>query len=216
MLTPGVEINILFQRVRGKVIDLSSGAQTPVEENRLRSEGGYYFIPKSDSPAPTPVASAKTYYYYIDQNGNRSASRFDEWEIAESEMRSKNLYGTIYSNAGEKFLVEKPVAPPSVPTPSRNDNPPANNPVSPTAVNVASLVSQADAHYDNARYNDAISLYRQAAEQGDAWSQFRLGRCYAYGDGVTKDYTQAEQWYRKAAEQGNKNAKNNLKNMGAR
>ena len=50
----------------------------------------------------------------------------------------------------------------------------------------------------------------EAAEQGDAESQFRLGRRHETGNGVTQDYVQAVNWYRKAAEQGHSNAQYNL------
>jgi hypothetical protein len=43
---------------------------------------------------------------------------------------------------------------------------------------------------------------KNKAEKGDAESQFRLGRMYDEGDGITKDLSEAVKWYRKAAEQG--------------
>ena len=55
-----------------------------------------------------------------------------------------------------------------------------------------------------------VGLYRNAAEQGDAEAQFKLGFCYASGRGVAKDMAQAVVWYRKAAEQGNVDAQCNL------
>ena len=50
---------------------------------------------------------------------------------------------------------------------------------------------------------DSISAdkYREAAEQGYAAAQYNPGDCYATGQGVEQDYTQAVYWYRKAAEQ---------------
>ena len=39
----------------------------------------------------------------------------------------------------------------------------------------------------------------QAAGQGYAKAQFNLGLMYYNGQGVRQDYTQAVQWYRKAA-----------------
>ena len=53
------------------------------------------------------------------------------------------------------------------------------------------------------------SLFKKA-EQGDARAQYRLGRRYYEGNGVTKDYTKAVYWYRKAAEQGNTKAQESL------
>src|SRR5712691_8471260 len=47
---------------------------------------------------------------------------------------------------------------------------------------------------------------RQEAEQGHAEAQFNLGLMYIDGQGVPQDYTQAAQWLRKAAEQGDATA----------
>lgn len=51
-----------------------------------------------------------------------------------------------------------------------------------------------------------IKKLRQAAEQGDTETQFRLGRMYSFGRGVSQDEEQAAKWYRCAAEQGNSRA----------
>jgi TPR repeat protein len=45
------------------------------------------------------------------------------------------------------------------------------------------------------------SLYKKA-EQGDVRAQESLGLCYASGDGVSENRTQAVYWFRKAAEKG--------------
>jgi hypothetical protein len=46
--------------------------------------------------------------------------------------------------------------------------------------------------------------YLEAAEQGDAIAQYKLGLIYFTGEaGVPKDHSQAAKWYRKSAEQGN-------------
>ena len=51
---------------------------------------------------------------------------------------------------------------------------------------------------------------RQAAEQGDAGAQIRLGARYYFGDGVTKDEAEAVRWFRLAAEQGDADAQTSL------
>ena len=50
----------------------------------------------------------------------------------------------------------------------------------------------------------------QEAKQGNAASQFNLGLMYYLGKGATKDYKQAEHWFRRAAEQGDVEAQSNL------
>ena len=55
-----------------------------------------------------------------------------------------------------------------------------------------------------------IDQLRQAAEQGDAEAQNKLGFMYAEGEGVPEDNQEAVKWYRKAAEQGHASAQYNL------
>jgi TPR repeat protein len=47
----------------------------------------------------------------------------------------------------------------------------------------------------------AFEWYTKSAEQGDAFAQGGLGRCYANGTGVHKDEKEAVKWYTKSAEQ---------------
>ena len=48
---------------------------------------------------------------------------------------------------------------------------------------------------------DAVTRYRCDAERGDAWAQYKLGRCYHYGYGeVGVNDTEGEKWYRVAAD----------------
>ncbi len=56
----------------------------------------------------------------------------------------------------------------------------------------------------------AIEWYRQAAKQGHAWAQSKLGFMYKRGHGVEQDYEKAFEWYHKAAKQGFAEAQNNL------
>jgi TPR repeat protein len=50
----------------------------------------------------------------------------------------------------------------------------------------------------------------KAAEQGNAYAQGELGRCYEVAIGVSKDEKEAVKWYTKAAEQGNAYGQKNL------
>ena len=55
-----------------------------------------------------------------------------------------------------------------------------------------------------------VSLVKDAAESGNSAAQEMLGRYYAEGFGVEKNTTQAIEWYKKAASQGNQKAKEAL------
>ncbi len=90
-------------------------------------------------------------------------------------------------------------------TPREQTQPPPSS-----AYNVKEMLQRAHDLYDQNRYADALPLYQNLAEQGDAKAQFKLGIMYELGQCVTQSYTQAVHWYRKAAEQGNSNAQYNL------
>jgi TPR repeat protein len=48
------------------------------------------------------------------------------------------------------------------------------------------------------------------AQEGDAEAQYKLGKMYYDGEGVTKNYQKAVEWLRKAAGQGLDKAQNSL------
>lgn len=54
----------------------------------------------------------------------------------------------------------------------------------------------------------AVDIWRPLAVAGDADAQYNLGQAYKLGRGVTADPGLAESWYRKAAEQGHRQAQN--------
>jgi len=61
-----------------------------------------------------------------------------------------------------------------------------------------------------------LSRLLQKAGSGDREAQFRLGLAYDTGIGVKRDYGQAADWYRKAANSGNPGAQNNLAGLYSR
>ncbi|MCP4305497.1 MAG: SEL1-like repeat protein [bacterium] len=74
-------------------------------------------------------------------------------------------------------------------------------------VAVAGPLEDGNAAYEASDYATALQLWRPLAEQGDAEAQLRLGRMYAYGQGVPQDYVEAMKWFQLAAAQGHENAK---------
>ena len=53
-----------------------------------------------------------------------------------------------------------------------------------------------------------------AAKQDFVDAQVNLGWCYGNGVGVAENHVKAAKWYRKAAEQGDEDAKTNLRRLG--
>ena len=67
-----------------------------------------------------------------------------------------------------------------------------------------------NAAFDAKEYETAAKHFKSAAEHGNAEAQFKLGDCYAIGNGVEASAAEAEKWYRKAAEQGHTEAQYQL------
>lgn len=56
--------------------------------------------------------------------------------------------------------------------------------------------------YDQKKYALAFKKLLPAAQKGHKKAQYRVGRCYDKGHGVTEDNQKAFQWYLKGAQQG--------------
>ena len=57
-----------------------------------------------------------------------------------------------------------------------------------------------------ARTQKAVSLFRDGAKQNNAFCMFLYARCFEAGTGVAANPTEASDWYRRAAEAGNRPA----------
>jgi TPR repeat protein len=57
-----------------------------------------------------------------------------------------------------------------------------------------------------ARTQKAVSLFRDGAKKNNAFCMFLYARCFEAGTGVDANPTEASDWYRRAAEAGNRPA----------
>ena len=62
------------------------------------------------------------------------------------------------------------------------------------------------ASYAQGDYDEAVSILRPLAEEGNVTAAFYMGESYRYGRGVRKDGAQAATWYLKAANGGSPEA----------
>ena len=72
------------------------------------------------------------------------------------------------------------------------------------------LLKEAQSAFESGQYQRAEQLFRQAAARGSAEAQNGLGRMYALGTGMAKNYGEALQWFHKAADQANAEAQLNI------
>ena len=63
-----------------------------------------------------------------------------------------------------------------------------------------------NAALDAKDYETAAKHFESAGKHGNAEAQYKLGECYATGNGVEASASEAVKWYRKAAEQGHAEA----------
>ena len=56
--------------------------------------------------------------------------------------------------------------------------------------------------YDAKKYEQAVKKLLPAAQKGHKKAQYRVGRSYDKGHGVTEDNQKAYQWYLKSSQQG--------------
>jgi uncharacterized protein len=76
---------------------------------------------------------------------------------------------------------------------------------------VAGPFEDGQAAYRRDDYSEALRLWGQLADQGNARAQFSTGKMYYIGhQGVLRDNAKADAWYRKAADQGFDYAQFNL------
>ena len=85
----------------------------------------------------------------------------------------------------------------------------------PTTESPEQLLQKAHQYYNDKNDTQAVRLLQPLAEQGLPEAQDMLGYCYENGIGVEQDSQQAVYWYRKAADNGNKYAKDALNRLEA-
>lgn len=81
---------------------------------------------------------------------------------------------------------------------------------------LASSLYEGVTAYNSGEYEKAHQLWVSLAQQGDHRAQFYLGTLYSAGKGVPQNEAEAIKWYQMAAEQGNKFAKMNLREIASK
>lgn len=72
------------------------------------------------------------------------------------------------------------------------------------------LTVQAKSFFDRGDWDEAIVLWRKAAELGSSEAQYNLGYSYKYGEGVVQDIAEAVKWWQRAVGQGHRKAQRQL------
>ena len=214
---PGVEITLLFGKVRDDVWSATNKSQRPASYG---SHGGdpVYLVPPDArmgfgpssavrspiSPTPADVSAAAPQSRALNASaqppagGPRVLPELVRWQsvIATPDPAVISDYLAHYPNARYAALAKAHLAKLlAAPTP---------------AAKTAAIMAQA--HVLEGANDDAgaLRLYQAAADSGSAAGQFWLATMYARGRGVEKDINRAAALYRLAADQGHAGAQYNL------
>ena len=164
-------------------------------ESAIQSRVTKLNIQQKTSTAPQRIGK------FIVQNGvatdtKTPSSTFFSWWIV-GFIFIATVYVFSFDTQSENDVITQLEPPPNL-LQAHNSNPPLT------------VYSKAKKYYQQKKYNKALPLFNQVAELGNAHAQSYLGDMYYYGYGVAKDNKKAVQWYRKAATQGNAEAKTAL------
>ena len=188
---PGLEVGMMFRRVRDAVLASTHRQQEPFVYGSLSSQGAYLAAAPEPSSGRQPGADEE-----LAARAYEAAERLDTVEGYEAVMR--RFPGSVYAELARSRLRQldgesKGSAPQGT----------AESAAAPT-------VDEAVAAYERGDYATALEGFRVHAEQGNAFAQDYLGIMYRDGMGVAQDNDEAVRWFRLAAEQGNAVAQTNL------
>lgn len=78
---------------------------------------------------------------------------------------------------------------------------------------IAETVNDGKDAANRGEFAKALRIWMSLADKGDAEAQYNLGRLYARGDGVKKDFKEAAYWFEKAANRNHRDAADKLSHM---
>ena len=213
IVSPGLDVRLLFGRVRDDVLSSTGRRQEPFTYGSLGGDAIYLNPPK---PAET-VEQEKT---PEPPSGPSEAEReLAFWNTVKyrGSKRLLDLYLARYpdgafSTLAKAMLEDMQVA--ATPQTEAPEEPETKETTAPSPDSkIAENVKLAQAG-DTARlardFGEAARLYSQSAAQGNLVALFNLATLYERGQGVEQSYSEAARLYRIAAEAGDPDAMHNL------
>ena len=181
---PGLEVGMMFRRVRDAVLTSTRRHQEPFVYGSLSSEAVYL---AAAAPEPNPVQQSGTAEQLAAQV-YEAAERLDTVDGYEEVVR--RFPESIYADLARSRL-------------KRLESGSKGSATQETAESAAvPTVDEAVAAYERGDYITALRGFRVLADRGDPAAQSNLGVMYEYGWGVARDDAEAVRWYRLAAEHG--------------
>ena len=206
---PGLEVGMMFRRVRDSVLASTRRQQEPFWYGSLSSEGVYLNAAPATKPAqktPTISVPAPRFddVYAAAKRGDYATALKGYRILAErGSAAAQNNLGIMYEY-GNGVVQNHAQAVRWYRKAAEQGNALAQT-------NLGDMYEYGKGIAQS--HAEAVRWYRKAAEQGNARAQNDLGHMYYDGRGVARSYAEAVRWYRKAAEQGSARGQNNLGHM---
>ena len=205
LTTRGLEVGRMARLLRQKVKRLAASVnhiQTPAVYNEVT--GDFFLLPEGRAPGTAVAAIPAKPARPVAPPGGAINLEALFWSSVKDSKDAAVIktYLDKYPNGLFSALARAKLA--------RLQKPAANPPPAATA---RQIWRKANIEYAIKNYPLAASLYRKAANAGDASAMYSLAKMYERGRGVAKNRTEAMQWYRKAAKNGDVNARNKLASL---
>ncbi len=190
--TPGLDVRLLFGRVRDEVMKSTGGKQEPftygsLAGNRIMLVDGAAAdtagggSAAADNSLRDELAKLKAKV----QTATNAQKRIDELkeQLAQQQKTLAELREQRQKQQKLAALEKKPDPKPAEPS-------------------AEEMNRRGFAAYEKKNYAEAVRWYRKAAEKGNAYAMGNLARRYYAGTGVRQDYYEAFKWFMKSAEAG--------------
>lgn len=205
--TPGLEISLMFRKVRDQVIKATNRRQQPFVYGSISGDPFYF----------TPKITIENKVVINNNNTPKITSACSIWpQIATTATKaqvqaflSECHEGIFYRLAQARLKELKGSAVATLTTPKIDLTvPKSNEPAEDLYLRAKDYQNGTNGYTKD--YKKALSLYMQAASKGHAKSMTDVGWMNENGYGTPRNMNVAFEWYQKAADKGERMAMNNL------
>lgn len=204
--TPGLEISLLFRKVRDKVIKATNRRQQPFVYGSISGDP-FYFTPSVKiqnnviiNNNPPAITSACSIWPQIATTATKAQVK---------AFLSECHDGIFFRLAKARLKELKGSAVATLTTPKIDHSiPKSSEPAEDLYIRAKNFQNGTDGFSRDLK--KALSLYKQAAAQGHAKSMTDVGWMNENGHGTARNLNIAFEWYQKAADKGERMAMNNL------
>lgn len=218
--TPGLDVRLLFGRVRDDVLEATGRKQEPFTYGSLPGKRIFLAAPAPAAVAST-VNSTETQRQIEElrkqlRHKDAIAEQLAELKkaLAERQKSAQTIAELSKSLARQKAEIEKLKKRTTRKEQKVASLPPATTGLPDVHQSAQELYAKGKMSLLRGSPRAAVQLLRKASEKGHAGASFELGRAYERGEGVDRNLKTARSYYEKAIKEGSARASSALANLG--